>query len=144
MPAVITPRRLVGVLVASLIAGLLAWSPALEVRAAALSVRAPEVATQEPLGFPPVVFDDFERTVSTGWGTSSSGVAWVDNSQRETGQTSAAAGNAISVDGNAGRIEYGGLEPIFMLADDGPWQEQSWSLTGKFRVSAVPTGTNNF
>jgi hypothetical protein len=100
----VTSQRLVGVVLASLVASVLAWSPAPAAHAVLASVRPPDVATEEPLGFPPVVFDDFQRTVSTGWGTSTSGVAWVDNSQRETGQTSAAAGNAISVDGNAGRI----------------------------------------
>jgi RHS repeat-associated protein len=29
-----------------------------------------------------------------------------------------------------------------MLADDGPWQEPAWSLSAKFRVDVVPTGTN--
>jgi acyl dehydratase len=57
--------------------------------------------------FDPVTFDDFDRTVADGWGTSSSGVAWTDDSFRQNGITSQDAGNATSVDGLNGRMDLG-------------------------------------
>ena len=135
------PSSLLALAVA-LTASTFAWPAPRPAVAAALPT--PPATDREPPTptFPSIVLDDFNRTVAAGWGTSSSGVAWVDNSFRENGRTSAEAGNAISVDGSAGRIDYGGQEPVFMLTDDGPWQEPAWSMTGRFRVSVVPTGTN--
>jgi hypothetical protein len=45
----------------------------------------PVLGQTAPLTFSPLMFDDFNRSVSGAWGTSSSGPLWVDNSFRENG-----------------------------------------------------------
>ncbi len=88
--------------------------------------------------FSPVTFDDFNRTVSSGWGTSSTGVDWTDDSFRQNGVTSQQAGNAMSVDGLNGRMDLGVQEPVFMRAGSGPWQQPEWTMTARFEVGTVP------
>jgi hypothetical protein len=95
-------------------------------------------ARQVPSSFSPVTFDDFGRTVASGWGTSSSDVAWTDDSFRQNGRTSEEAGNALAVDGLNGRMDLGVGEPVFMRAGSGPWQQPEWTMTARFRVSTVP------
>jgi YD repeat-containing protein len=93
----------------------------------------------QPASFSPITFDDFNRTVASGWGTSSSGIPWTDDSFRQNGVTSEQAGNVMSVDGLNGRMDLGTLEPVFMLAGSGPWQEPEWTMTARFKFANLPS-----
>jgi hypothetical protein len=92
------------------------------------------------------VFDDFQRSVADGWGTSSSSIPWVDNTVTEEGQTSAQLGNHMSVNGaGAALFDLGNLAPSWMQTQGGgPWQQPGWTMSTTFRVSDVPTNDNQF
>jgi len=95
-------------------------------------------ARQALASFSPITFDDFNRTVASGWGTSSSGVDWTDDSFRQNGITSEQAGNAMSMDGLNGRMDLGVGWAIYMRAGSGPWEQPAWTMTTRFKASAVP------
>jgi RHS repeat-associated protein len=124
-----------------LLAGALpqATPSAVDAEPASLIVPVAPPAPPAPDSFNPITFDDFNRTVASGWGTSSSGVDWTDDSFRQTGVTSEQAGNTMSVDGLNGRLDLGILEPVFMRAGSGPWQEHEWTMTARFRFATLPS-----
>jgi len=137
-----TVQRLFGIFAALvLLAAMLPWGmsdvgdPDSNLSSAVVPSRP---ALPKATSFSPVTFDDFTRTVSSGWGTSTTGVAWTDDSLRQNGVTSQQAGNAMSVDGLNGRMDLGITNPVFMRAGTGPWQNAEWTMTARFKVSVVP------
>ena len=78
-----------------------------------------------------VEFDSFNRTVASGWGTSSSGIPWVHGDSMNV---------QLSVDGSCAKAVFPqstiGLAPYKNLyVTSGPWQESSFTLTTKFELT---------
>jgi hypothetical protein len=83
-------------------------------------------------------FDNFNRTVASGWGTSDLGLAWTASgldSQR-----------LMSVDGSQGIMSWvtatGGSPQGAIPATAGPWVEPSWEMTARVRIPPVPASGN--
>ena len=76
----------------------------------------------------PTTFDNFNRTVSSGWGTASSGNWW--------SPWSSCVDNMLLVNGQAGSIT-GSVIPFCATnaaTSPRPWEAPRWAMTGKFRT----------
>ncbi len=76
------------------------------------------------------VFDSFSRTVSSGWGTTSSGYPWTNNSVSAT----------VSVNGSEGLFSNltGASSPQMDIAS-GPFTGDSWTMTCLVKWNAQPS-----
>jgi hypothetical protein len=98
-----------------------------------------------PPAAPTVTFDDFNRTVANGWGTSTFGIPWVN--------ILSPLSWSMTVDGTAGKMvattdleSGGGLPPghggSMVAATNSstvPWRQPGWMWTSTFKISTVPT-----
>jgi hypothetical protein len=103
----------------------------------AASASTPRQSESTVAASPPFVFDDFNRTVTSGWGTSTAGVPW-------DVQYNAFTNVPTSVDGQSGVIgSEANNEDAFMrvIANSPgiplPWKDRQFEFTGRFKTGYV-------
>ena len=127
----------------------LASSPARSEPIAAADVPLPAAPAAPPPAAPTVAFDNFNRTVADGWGTSTFGHQWfnwlsplswamsVDGTAAKIAATTdLALGPSFPLDGGRGGT-------MITLNGNGPWQQPGWTWSSQFKTSIIPSTNVN-